>query len=250
MKLAMMLGVAVAVIALVAVGGFVYFYGVPGSSPGGAGGGGTPASCPQSSVNLGSASSYAILAGSSVTSTGNTVITGNLGLSPGTSVQGFPPATLSGTQNVANAAAVTAKADLTTAYNDAMGLSHCAVTVAGNIGGQTLTPGLYKSTSSLAISSGDLTLDGQGNSNSVFIFQVASAFTTTSGRAVHLTNGAQASNVYWVIGSSATLGTTSNTAGTILAYASVTLDTGATLDGQALARTGGVTLQAATIVVG
>lgn len=207
------------------------------------------ATCGQTPVALGSSSTYAALSGTSITNTGSSTLTGDIGVSPGTSVTGFPPGTYSGTKNVANTASAAAKLDLTTAYNDAAGRSNCAVTVAGNIGGQTLTPGLYKSTSSLAISSGDLTLSGGGNSNAVFIFQVASALTTTSGRAVILTNGAQAGNVFWQIGSSASLGTTSTMQGTILAYASITMTSGAQLNGRALARTADVTISSGTIVV-
>jgi hypothetical protein len=118
------------------------------------------------------------------------------------------------------------------------------VTVAGNIGGQTLTPGLYKSTSSLEITSGDLTLDAQGNASAVFIFQIASTLTTTEGRQIILAGGAKASNVFWQVGTSATIGTNSTFVGTIMADQSVTLITGATLDGRALARIAAVTLEA------
>jgi hypothetical protein len=211
--------------------------------------GGPAATCGQAPVALGSAATYAALSGTGVTSTGVTSLTGDLGVSPGTSVTGFPPGTLTGTKNVANTASAAAEADLTTAYNDAAGRSNCPVAVAGNIGGQTLTPGLYKSTSTLAISSGDLTLNGGGDPNGVFVFQVASGLTTTSGRSVVLTNGAQAGNVFWQVGSSASLGTTSVMKGTILAYAAVTLATGAHLDGRALARTADVTFAASTVVV-
>src|SRR5207237_3022098 len=124
------------------------------------------------------------------------------------------------------------------------GRTNGAVTVAGNLGGQTLTTGLYKSTSSLEISSGDLTLDAQGDANAVFIFQMASTLTTTSGRQVILSGGARAANVFWQVGSSATLGTTSVFKGTIMADQSITLTTGATLDGRALARIAAVTLDA------
>jgi uncharacterized protein (TIGR03437 family) len=133
---------------------------------------------------------------------------------------------------------------LTTAFNDAAGRTVGPVTVAGNLGGQTLAPGLYKSISSLAISSGNLTLDAQGDANAVFIFQMASTLTTTAGLQVILAGGAQAANIFWQVGSSATLGTNSIFKGTIMADQSITLTTGATLDGRALARIGGVSLQA------
>jgi hypothetical protein len=199
----------------------------------------------QATVDLRSASTYAAIAYASVTSTGATALTGDLGVSPGSAVTGFPPGTCSGTKNIANSAAATAMADVTTAYNDAAGRTTGAISVSGNLGGQTLTPGLYKSTSTLAISSGDLTLSGAG----VYIFQMTSGFTTTSGRAVILSNGATAGSVFWQVGSTASIGTTSTVQGIILAYASVTLDTGAHLNGAALARTGDVTLAGATIVV-
>src|SRR5206468_3153410 len=142
-----------------------------------------------------------------------------------------------------------AQLDLTTAYNDAAARTVGAITVAGNLGGQTLTPGLYTSTSSLAISSGDLTLDAQGDANAVFIFQMGSTLTTTSGRQVILSGGATAANIFWQVGSSATLGTTSVFKGNILALTSITLQTGATLEGLALARNGAVTLDANTITI-
>ncbi len=205
--------------------------------------------CGQVPVPLHSAGAYAVLASSTVTSTGATALTGNLGLSPGTSVTGFPPGTITGLKNVTTPAAAGAEANLTIAINNATGRSNCAVTVAGNIGGQTLTPGLYKSTSSLAISSGDLTLSGGGNPNAVFIFQVASAFTMTSGRTVILSDGAQAGNVFWVMGSSATLGTSSTMMGTVMAHDSVSMLTGSTLTGRAMAATGEVSLADSTIVL-
>lgn len=191
----------------------------------------------------------AILAGSAITNTGATVITGNLGLSPGTSIGGFPPGILNGTQHINDEIANQAKLDLTTAYNDAAGrTSTDIVTLSGNIGGLTLTPGLYKSTSSLAISSGDVTFDAKGNADAVFIIQIASTLTTTSGRKVILSGGAKASNIFWQVGTSATFGTTSVFKGTIMAMQSITFNTGATLDGKALARTGGITMAGNTIV--
>ncbi|MEI6755063.1 MAG: ice-binding family protein [Paludibacter sp.] len=200
-------------------------------------------------VVMAGVSDFALLAGSAVTNTGATNITGNLGLSPGTSIGGFPPGILTGTQQINTNLATQGKLDLTAAYNDAAGrTSKDIVTLSGNIGGLTLTPGLYKSTSSLAISSGDLTFDAKGNNNAVFIIQVASSLTTTSARQVVLTNAASASNIFWQVGSSATFGTTSVFKGTIMAMQSITFNTGATLDGRALARTGGIVLAGNTIV--
>jgi hypothetical protein len=145
--------------------------------------------------------------------------------------------------------AAQAQLDLTIAYNDAAGRTLDAVLVAGNLGGQTLAPGLYKSTASLEISSGDLTLDAQGDPNAVWIFQMASTLVTTVGRQVILTGGAQAANVFWQVGSSATIGGSSVFKGTILADQSITMNTSATLDGRTLARNGAVALDANTITV-
>lgn len=203
----------------------------------------------QTTIALAGASNFAILAGSEITNTGATVITGDIGLSPGTSIGGFPPGILNGTQYINDPIADQAKLDLTTAYNNAAART-CTdvVTLSGNIGGLTLTPGLYFSTSSLAISSGDLTFDALGNADAVFIIQIASSLTTTSGRKVFLSGGASASNIFWNVGSSATFETTSVMKGTVLATESITFNTGATLDGRALTRIGKVTLEGNTIV--
>jgi uncharacterized protein (TIGR03437 family) len=201
----------------------------------------------QAPVSLGAAANFAVLAGSTVTNTGASQVTGDVGVSPGTAVAGLTAAMVNGTIHTGDPAAAQAIADLTTAFNDAAGRSVGPVTVAGNLGGQTLTPGLYKSTSSLAISSGDLTLDAQGDANAVFIFQMASTLTTTSGRQVILAGGAQAANIFWQVGSSATLGTNSVFKGTIMALQSISLTTGATLDGRALAEIAAVTLQSNVI---
>lgn len=202
----------------------------------------------QSAVDLGDAAAFVVLAGSTVTSTGATALNGNLGVSPGTAVSGFPPGTMVGTQYTGNATSAAAMVDLSTAYSDAAGRTQSPVILAGNLGGLTLPPGLYKSTSSLAISSGDLTLDAMGDPDAVFIFQIASTFTTSSGRTVILTGGAKSTNVFWQVGSSATLGTSSVVKGTILANQSITLDTGAALNGRALTRIGGVTLAGNNVV--
>jgi len=196
-------------------------------------------------VNLGSASTFTVLGASTVTSTGPSVINGNVGISPGNAVTGFPPAVVvGGALHAADGPAATAQSDLTAAYIDASGRT-VPVVVAGDLGGLTLAPGLYKSTSSLGIT-GVLTLDGQGNSNSVFIFQIASALTTATSSQVVLIGGAQAANIFWQVGSSATLGTYSIFNGTIMAQASVSIATGAALNGRALARTGAVTLDSNT----
>jgi hypothetical protein len=200
-------------------------------------------------IALGSAANFAVLAGAAVTNTGETNITGDLGLSPGTSVDGFPPGKLTGTLRINDDIANQAKLDLTTAYNDAAGrTSKDIVSLSGNIGGLTLTPGLYKSTSSLEISSGDVTFDAKGDANAVFIIQIASSLTTTPGRKVILSGGAVASNIFWQVSSSASFGTTSVFKGTVMALESITFDTGASLDGRALARNGAITMEGNTIV--
>jgi len=203
----------------------------------------------QASISLAGVSNFAIIAGSAITNTGATSITGDMGLSPGTSCGGFPPGKLVGTLQINTNLATQGKLDLTAAYNEAAGrTSTDIVTLSGNIGGLTLSPGLYKSTSSLAISSGDLTFDAKGNSNAIFIIQIASSLTTTSGRKVFLKGNASASNIYWQVGSSATFGTTTVMKGTVMAMQSITLNTGATVNGRILARIGDVTMAGNTIV--
>jgi hypothetical protein len=191
-------------------------------------------------VNLGSVNNFAVLGGSTITNTGSTVINGDLGLNPGTSLTGFPPGSINGTQQLTNAAAAQAQADLVTAFNAASGQTG-AVTVSGDLGGQTLTPGVYNSASSLGLT-GTLTLDGQGNANSVFVFQSGSTLTTAPASRINLINGAQACNVFWEVGSSATLGTNSTFVGSVMALTSITATTGASISGRVLARNGAVTL--------
>jgi len=201
----------------------------------------------QALVPLGSTAPFAVLAATTVTTVPTTMINGDLGVSPGNTVTGAP--IVNGTLHLGDPIAAQAQLDLTIAYNNAAGRSLDAVLVVGNLGGQTLAPGLYKSSSSLEISSGDLTLDAQGDPNAVWIFQMASTLVTTVGRQVILTGGAQAANIFWQVGSSATIGGSSVFKGNILADASITMNAGATLDGRTLARNGAVALDANTITV-
>jgi hypothetical protein len=203
--------------------------------------------CLNAQISLGpTVTTFGVLAGSTVTNSGPTVVIGNLGVSPGTAITGITgiapggPGMVNGTIHSADAVAAQAQNELTAAYNAAAGAAVTA-TKAGDLGGQTLAPGVYMSTSTLGIT-GTLTLDAGGNSNAQFIFQIASALTTATSSSVALINGAQAANVFWQIGSSATLGTSSTFSGNILALSSISLGTGAVLQGRALARNGAVTL--------
>lgn len=195
----------------------------------------------------GTLNNFAVLGGSTVTNFNATTVTGDLGVSPGTAVTGFPPGILLGDLHAGDGVAAQAQIDLTTAFVDAATRGGAPITVAGNIGGMTLPAGLYKSTSSLEISGGDLTLDAKGDSDAVFVFQMASTFTTTVGRQVILIGGAKASNVFWSVGTSATLGTSSSMKGTILSQISITVVSGATVEGRVVTRIGAVTLDGATI---
>jgi Ice-binding-like len=192
-------------------------------------------------VNLGTAGSFGVLAGSTVTNTGATIVNGDLGVSPGTAITGFPPGIVNGTVHDADGVAAGAQSDLTTAYNDAAGRSP-----SGSVGpfigaGQTLAPGVYNATSSLDVG-GALRLNAHGNPDAVWIFQVGSTLVTDSASSILLSGGAQACNVFWQVGSSATLGTNSSFQGSVMALTSITVTTGDTITGRALARNGAVTL--------
>lgn len=200
------------------------------------------------SVNLGTASTFAVLAASTITNTGSSVISGNIGLSPGTSITGFPPGVQhSGITHQTDALALSAKNATTAAYLNAAGRTPFTM-APSDLGGSILPPGVYKSPSGMALT-GTVTLNGGGNLNSVFIFQAGSTLKTASASHVVLENGAQACHVFWQVTSSATLGTSSKFAGTILALSSATLTTGATVDGRVLARNGAVTLDNNRITV-
>lgn len=197
----------------------------------------------EATVNLGTTASYSVLAGTTVTNTGASTLSGDLGVSPGTAITGFPPGIVYGTTRTADGPAGIAKTDLTTAYNDAAGRSSTSTVT--EIGGMTLVSGVYTASSAMQLT-GTVTLDAQGDNTAVFIFQAGSTLTTASSSTVALINGAQACNVFWQVGSSATIGTNTAFKGTILASTSITATTGATFDGRALASTGAVTLDSNT----
>lgn len=201
----------------------------------------TPAQAANPGVGLGTAAKSAVLAGTTVTNTGLSVISGDLGLSPGSSVTGFPPGLLLGTQHVSDAVAVQAKKDLTTAYNDAAGRPTKTDVTGKDLAGMTLTPGVYEANSAMALT-GDLTLNAQGNPAAVFIFKAGSTLITGPNSTVKFTNGGSSCNVYWQVGSSATLNTATRFIGTIMAHTSATLGTTARLEGRVMAMTGAVTL--------
>src|SRR5664280_582316 len=207
------------------------------------------------SINLGSASTFAIMATAAI-SGGGDQINGDVGLSPG-SAQGIPPSEINGVIHVDDLAIIDAQAALLAAYNEAVSRSVNAQTLEGNLGGLTKTPGLYVNSSSVEISgtgaNAILTLDAQGDANAVFIFKMASTLTMGTGTSIVLSGGAQAKNVYWQVGSSATLGTTSIFKGNILAAVTITVNNGAAVEGRLFAGSGGgggsVTVQSSTITV-
>ncbi len=206
-------------------------------------------------VPLGTATSFGVIAAQGITSTGATIISGDLGITPNnaSSVTGFsfstPPGTgiVTGTPHFADAVAVTAKNDAQAAYNT-LASRPCTATISGDLGGRTLAPGVYCSASSMGLT-GTLTLDSLGDSNAVFIFQVGSALTTASASQILMINGGQSCNVFWQIGSSATMGTGSSFLGNVLASSSVTMTTGSSSTGRLIGLTGAVTLDGTTVNV-
>ena len=198
-------------------------------------------------IDLGTAANFAILAGAGVTNTGPSILTGDVGSFPTATMVGFPPGTVIGTlYTVASPVVEKAKADLLIAFNEAQSRSLNAISLPGQIGGLTLAPGLYVNSTSSGISgtgaNGILTLDAGGNANAVWIFKMGSTLITGPGTSIVLAGNAQAKNIYWSVGSSATLGTNSSFYGNILADQSITLNTGATLIGRALTRVAAVAL--------
>jgi hypothetical protein len=197
-----------------------------------------------------SAGNFTVMAASAITNTGSTTITGNLAISPKTasSVTGFPPGVVTGARDENNAVAIRAHTDLVTTYNDAAHATPFKNMSGVNLGGKTLTPGVYHFSSSAQLT-GTLILNGEGRSNSIFIFQIGSALTTASRSRVVLSNRASSCNVFWQVTSSATLGTATSFQGNLIALTSITLTTGATIGvgggangGRALARNGALTL--------
>jgi hypothetical protein len=193
-------------------------------------------------IDLGSASSYSVLAGSTVTNTGATVLSGDLGVSPGSAITGFPPGVVNGTEHAGDANALAAQGDAITAYNSLTAFTPTLNLTGQDLGGLTLIPGVYKFDSSAQLT-GTLTLSLLNNSISPFIFQIGSTLTTASNSSIVTINGTDSSNVFWQVGSSATLGTDTDFQGNILAFTSITLNTGADIaNGRALALHGAVTL--------
>jgi len=207
----------------------------------------------QPTVNLGTTAGFAVLAGSAITNTGTTTINGsvggNIGLYPGTAFDGRSDVTVSGTVNIANDIARVAKDDLVTAYDDAVG--RLPVTrIPTELGETILTPGIYDSADGTFEITGTLTLDAQGDPEAVFVFKAASTLITASSSNVNLINSARFCRTFWSVGTSATLGTNSHFVGHILAMSSITVTTGANIQGQLLARNGAVTLDNNTITNG
>jgi hypothetical protein len=203
----------------------------------------------QAPVGLGTTETFAILAGETITNTGPTTITGDVGLHPGTAFTGQADVTLNGALHIADGVALQAKNDLVTAYNDAAGRTP-VTRIATELGGKTLTPGVYDSASGTFEITGNLTLDSEGNPNAVFVFKTESTLITASNSRIFPVNGARFCRIFWKVGSSATLGTDSRFVGHIFAYTSITLNTRARVQGQVLAMNGAVTLDTNVITNG
>ena len=200
----------------------------------------------QVAPSLGTAGSFGVLGGSTVTNTGPTVVQGDVGTSPGSAITGFPPGIVVGALHAADAVAAQAQSDVTIAFNALAAQAQTTNLTGQDLGGLTLTPGVYNFDTAASLT-GTLTLDAQGNPNAVFIFRTGSTLITASGSRVLMINGGSGCNVFWQVGSSATFGTTSSVIGNVLALTSITLNTGASVSGRLLARNGAVTLDSNTI---
>jgi len=210
---------------------------------------GFPSSASAQNFSLGSAQGFAVLGGSTVTNTGNSVISGNVGVSPGSAITGIPPGTVNGAIHAGDAAAVQAHNDATTSFHVLEALSPTQDLTGQDLGGLTLLPGVYKFGSAAQLT-GTLTLDSLGKSDALFVFQIGSTLTTASASTVHSINGGNDCNIFWQIGSSATLGSATAFKGNLLADQSITLNTGASiLSGRALALNGAVTLDTNAISI-
>mmetsp|Transcript_39550 Transcript_39550/g.28578 ORF Transcript_39550/g.28578 Transcript_39550/m.28578 type:complete len:255 (-) Transcript_39550:157-921(-) len=194
-------------------------------------------------VVLGDAEHFSVLAGAAITNSGASEVIGDVGVSPGTAVTGFGPDVMKHHSSIelASSDGASGKIDLAVAYNDAASRDACPIAKIGELGGMTLTPGLYKSTSGMAVST-DLILDADGDEEAVWIFQMASTFVSAVSAKIVLQNGANARNIFWQVGSSGTIGAYSTFEGTMMAHASITLGAGAVVNGRVLARTAAVTM--------
>jgi hypothetical protein len=204
---------------------------------------GTASAATPTTINLGTAAAASVIAGSAVTNTGPSILAADLDTAPATasSITGFPPGTILGTEHADDGVAQNAQSDLTTAYNAAASAPSTANETGVDLGGQTLTEGVYTASTAMSLT-GPVPLTLTGSASSVFIFQAGTTLTTGSASSVVLTGGVQACNVFWQVGSSATLGTTTSFQGNILALTSISVGTGSTIAGRALARNGAVTL--------
>ena len=192
-------------------------------------------------VTLGTAGSFVVLSGETITNTGFTVINGNVGLYPGSGITGFPPGVVNGVVHNTDAVAAQAKKDLNDAYADAAGKSGAPIPLSGDLGGMTLTPGLYVSATSIELTSGDLMLDALGDEDAIWVFQIGTTFVSMVDRKVILIGNARHDNVFWNTGSSATIGVNSTMVGNFLTQTSITVQTGATMEGRFLTQVGSVT---------
>ncbi|MDB6137678.1 MAG: hypothetical protein JWO94_750 [Verrucomicrobiaceae bacterium] len=199
-------------------------------------------------VSLGQAADFAVLAGSTVTNTGSSSLFGDVGVSPGTAITGFPPGTFTGTLHSNDASAIQAQNDALSAYNIQSALPVTQILTGQDLGGLTLTPGVYHFASAAQLT-GTLTLDGLGQADPLFVFQVGDTLTTASNASIVDINGADWSNTFFQVSTSATLGTSTAFEGNIIAMASDTLNTGATVNGSVIALTGAVTLDSNLVVV-